>query len=386
VNTRTALSLAICALLSASARSQPDLAKIKADYLAVSTQVNKHLASDGMFLDDDAQSPGLLAKQWSLSADWLAASLDARSLVSPDDVKSAMLELAPSKKPDFIALDPTTFVVATPGEFGNFFIVTRKDGHYRVAWNIANPLPVHGKQAQVLAAWRPENARDQRRDVLTAGPVEAGLSSLPPDAKGRPRFYLDGTYSEPAGIVVPAQISIWVWDGSKAQPLFARRYGVDIEQDVGTRLEGSLLKVRDQGYFRTFSASCDCEVRPFDWTLRIAPVGVEDLGEKSLVPELDAVDELYDRLIHGKPTGEIASPEAIKVAKAVLRDARKSQTAKEWNESPGIGMLAASHMDQDKGVLCMDVDELGAYLYALRRSAGRFFIKGITKTDKDCGN
>jgi hypothetical protein len=381
--------MVICALLSTPAWSQPDLAKIKADYQAVSAQVEKHKASYGMFLDNDAQSPTLLAKQWSLAADWLAASLDAHSRVGPDDVKSAMLELAPSKKPDFVALNPTTFVVSTPGEFSNFFIVTRSKGHYRVAWNIASPQPVHGKNAQVLAAWRPENARGQSwysRYSLTAGPVEAGLSSLPPDAQGRPRFYLDGTYTVPAGIVVPAQISIWVWNGSKALPVFVERYGVDIGQDVGTRLEGNLLKIRNEHYFRTFDAPCDCEIRPFDRTLQIAGDGVRDLGDKSLVPELDAVDELYDRLIKGKPANDIASPAAIKVANAILMDVRKHTPAKEWKKSASLGMLQTWHTDKDNGVLCTNFDELGTYLYQLGQSAGRFVIKDIAKTDKDCGN
>jgi len=276
-------------------------------------------------------------------------------------------------------------VVATPSEIGNYFIVTRTAGHFRVAWNIADPQSVHGKQAQVLAAWRPRNAREQWRTILTAGPVSASLASLPPDAKGRSRFYLDGTYVEPVGIVVPAQISVWVWDGSRAKPLVVRRYAVDIDQNVGTRLEGNLLKVRQQEYFRTIDPSCDCEVRPTDWTLRITDNGVQDLGDKSLVPELDAVDELYYRLIHRKPASDIASPDAINAANALLLDVRKSETAKDWKESPGIGMLWGWHMDKNKGVLCLNVDDSGAYIYTLASSKGRIFISGIAKSDKDCG-
>jgi len=209
-----------------------DLAQLKADYASVSALVIKHHGSDAMFLDNDPGSPALLAKQWSLAGRWVATWLDMQRNATADELKRALNELTSKETPEVLTLDATSFLVASPGDFSNFFIVTRNDGRYRVAWNIADPQPVKGKQAELLAAWHAQNAIDQARDVRTARPIEAASGNLPADAKGHPRFYIDGTYTEPAGIVVPAQTSVWQWDGSHAQLLWIDRYGVDIDRSV----------------------------------------------------------------------------------------------------------------------------------------------------------
>ncbi len=227
-----------------------NLARIKENYTATSARVAKHHAAEAMFLDNDPGSPALLAEQWSLAGSWVAAWLNAHQNATADEVRHALIELAPRQKPDVLALDPTSFLVRSPGEFSNFFIVTRSVGRYRVAWNTADPQPVRGKQAELLAAWHAQSAIDQARDVPTAGPVEAESRILPSDADGHPRFYIDGTYTEPAGMVVPAQTSVWLWDGARAQLLWIDRYSVDIEQPVGTRIEGGLFKIRQVGNFR----------------------------------------------------------------------------------------------------------------------------------------
>lgn len=386
MNHRLALSIAICALLSAPAWSRPDLAKIKADYQAASAQVKKHQSSDGPYLDNDPQSPKWLAKKWALAGEWLTASLDASGSVGPDQVKAAMYALEPSGKPDFIALDATTFVVSVPGDFGNFFIVTKAAGHFHVAWSIADVQPVHGKPAEMLAAWRPENARDQRRDIPTAGPINGALGMLPPDARGRARFYIDGIYAEPIGSTVPAQVSVWMWDGTHARLLIARRFGVMLDQKVGTRLEGELLKVQQKKEFRTFSSCGQCEGRQVDWIVRVDGKGIADLGEASTVPELDAVDELLFRLIHGRSATDIASPAAIKSASAILRDARGDQPAKEWMKLPTIGMMGNWTVRKMPGaeMLCFTADESGTNIYKLIPKAGGFFIEDITRPDADC--
>ena len=383
---RLALSIAICALLSAPAWSRPDLAKIKADYQAASAQVKKHQSSDGSYLDNDPQSPKWLAKKWALAGEWLAASLDASDSVGPDRVQAAMHELEPSEKPAFIALGATTYVVSAPGDFGNFFIMSKTAGHFRVAWSIADQQPVRGKQAEMLAAWRPENARDQRRDVPTAGPVNGALGLLPVDAKGWARFYIDGIYVEPIGSTVPAQVTVWMWDGTHARLLIARRFGVMLDQKVGTRLDGELLKVQQKKEFRTFSSCGQCEGRQVDWIVRVDGKDVADLGETSTVPALDAVDELLFRLIHGRSATDIASPAAIKSASEIMRDARGDQSAKEWMKFPTIGMMGnwTVRKMQDAEIVCFTADESGTNIYKLIPKAGGFFIEDITRSDADC--
>ncbi|MBS0464965.1 MAG: hypothetical protein JSS03_08245 [Proteobacteria bacterium] len=211
------------------------------------------------------------------------------------------------------------------------------------------------------------------------------MGKLPTDAEGRARFFLAGTYAVPMGIIVPAQISIWAWDGNHASPLFVARYRVDIGQDTNVRLEGDLLKFRNEHDFNTILPPCDCEVRPFDHLVRIGREGIEDLGEHSLTPELDAVDAFYDRLLHRRSTGDLASAVAVEAGRRIVRDVRQNQPADTTPNATNLGMLQGWHMDVQRGVLCLDTEATGPYLYRLSKSAaGALSIRGIAKADEPC--
>ena len=366
--------------------------KIKTDYRAVSAQVEKHIV-DGQWIDDDPQSPTLLARQWSLAGEWVAAWLDARPSVSPDDLTVAINELAPSSgRAGYLALNGTTFVVAAPGPIGNVFIVTRSGDHYRLAWSTAESQKSNGRGAEVLAAWRAENARHGGRGPYwaasgRAGPVSPRLGMLPEDAAGHGRFYIDGFYAQSAGGTAGAQISLWVWDGVTAHPLIARDYVMMIDQQVGTRLEGNLLKVQEKKSFRAFFSCGGCEERQTDWIVRITNTGIEDLGEKVVAPELDAVDELFYRLIHGRSATGLAAPDAIEAAKRLVRDARGVSSAKAWKDFPTLGMMMGWKLakDGEQEILCLNTDPTGPNLFKLKPVGNAFFIAEIRETKEDCG-
>ena len=308
-----ARSVVLSLMLALSACGpQSNLRHIKTNYQAARVELRKHLVDD-FWIDNDPRSPELLARQWSLAGQWVAAWLSNRPSVSPDDVKTAILELAPGTNADSlacIALNDTTFLVTGPGPIGNVFIVTRSGRGYRLAWSTAQHQESIGKQDGVIAAWRPENARQGNRGP-DRGAVIPRLGRLPADANGHPRFYIDGIYAQSAGGTVGAQISIWLWDGVTARPLIARNFTYMIDQAVGTRMEGDLLKVQQKEFFQTFFACGGCEERQTDWILRIAADGIEDLGDTPVVPELDTIDELFYRLIHGKSVAGMAAPEAL---------------------------------------------------------------------------
>jgi len=71
-----------------------------------------------------------------------------------------------------------------------------------------------------------------------------------------------------------------------------------------------------------------------DWVVRVTPEAVEDLGETRAVPQLDLLDELFDRIIHGRSLADIASPGAIRAAGQIVRDAQSVSTPEEWERYP----------------------------------------------------
>lgn len=377
-------------IFSVSAWCQSNLDRLKSEYQSVISRLEKHLVFD-WWIDDDPESPNLLARHWSLAGEFVAAWLNAYPLEGLSGVKAALLELAPQSQPEYLQLGGETYLVVHPGPIGNVFIVTKLGGRYRVAWSTAQVQKAQGKQAEVLAAWRPENARHGDRGPYWAASGSAGsviprIGKLPDDAKGRPRFYIDGTYAQSAGATVGAQISVWLWNGDSAEPLIVRPYTVMLDQTVGTRLEGDLLKVRQKKFFRSFFSCGSCEERQTDWTVRLTPEGVEDVGEYSVVPDLDAADELFDRVIHNKSAADIAAPPAIKAAERIVAEARAGRSEKQWKEFPTLGMMGEWIIQNNKNskVLCLSVDDAGTMLFTLKPTDGRLFIVDLRQTDESC--
>lgn len=150
-NAAISVALALTAFTN-SARPQSKLEQIKIEYNNAIAEFQKHLV-DEQWIDDDPQSPNLLA------AEWVATWLDERPSATIGDLKAAMAVVAPSETPDPLALDDNSFLVVAPGPIGNVFIVARVGDHYRLAWSTAQPQKSSGKRAELLAAWRAENAR-----------------------------------------------------------------------------------------------------------------------------------------------------------------------------------------------------------------------------------
>jgi hypothetical protein len=357
-------------MMSVPAWPQEDLDKLKSEYKAVSSQLQKHFVFDS-WIDSDPESPKLLARQWSLAGEWVAAWLDAHPSEGPDGLKTALGELVPDgDEPEYLELNENAFLVVAPSPIGNVFIVAKSDGHYHLAWSTAQPQEARGEQAVILAAWRPENARHGGRGPYFAasgstGSVLPRLGKLPNDVRGQPRFYIDGTYAQSAGGTVGAQISVWVWDGMTARPQIARAYAFMVDQSVSTRVEGDLLKVQQKKFFRTFFSCGMCEERQTDWNVRLIPEGVQDLGEESLVPELDAVDELFYRVIHHKSAADVAAPSVIESAERIVGEVRAEKSVKDWKEFPTLGMIGTWKIKDDTNnkTLCLSLEDAGTNLF-----------------------
>ena len=396
----TLVAVAVClATHSVPAWAQSNLERIKADYTTASAKLAKHIDHD-QWIDDGPESPKLLARQWSLAGEWVAAWLNASPHAGPEGVKAALAKLANSPasqhpwiepSPEYLELNASTFLVVAPSPIGNVFIVSKSGDDYRVAWSTAQVQEASGESAEVLAAWRAENARFGGRGPYwvasgSAGSVQpARLGILPADVNGHPRFYIEGIYAQGAGGTFGEQISLWVWDGITARPQLTRDYAAYADQEAGVRMDGDLLKVEQKKFFRTLSSGGDSGERQTDWIVRITPDGMKELGETSLVPELDAVDELFSRVINNKSASDIAAPAAIMAAKGVVDSARAEESGEDWNKFPNLGMIGGWSVTKHKDgeVLCLALD-MGANNFKLRPEGAGFFITQITKTNESC--
>jgi hypothetical protein len=388
---RVQVSLFFVLMISVSTRAQTELDKLTSDYRSVAAQLQQHVVDDS-WIDDTAESPGLLEREWSLAGEWVAAWLNTHPAAGAEEIKAAIRGLAREEggEPECLMLADGAFVVTAPGPIGNVFIVAKAGGSYQLVWSTAQKQEAQGRFASSLAAWRAENARERARagpyGSSRAGSLVPSLGALPSDGRGNPRFYIHALYAQQAGGTVAAQISLWAWDGKTARLQIGREYAFMIDQQVGTRVEGDLLKVQEKKSFRSFFSCGSCEERQTDWTIRLTPNGIEDLGEKSLVPELDAVDELFYRVIHHQQVTGLAAPAVTRWANEIVQGARQEHSRKEWKDFPTLGMLGGWSVQKTRNgrILCMEVDDAGRNLFTLKPVHGRLFIADVKETKQDC--
>jgi len=258
---------------------------------------------------------------------------------------------------------------------GTVFVVAATSERYAMAWTIAGAAAGGAPEAGLLAAWAADRARDSCRvapPVMgSCGPLFAAIGRLPDDGAGDHRFYVDATCAQPMGLTVTAQLSIWRWTGRTAEPLYAKIYGYMVDQRLGTRLDGNLLRLRVKDEFKTFSACGSCEGRQRDWTIRIGPDRIEDLGETSAVPELDLIDALYDGILHDQPATDLAAPAVVTLLKSKTADLRMEAAAA--GDEPTLGMLwdwkVAAEGRRTK--LWLSTDDGGTYLFTIDTVAGK---------------
>src|SRR5882724_1027051 len=334
--------------------------------------------SHGFFLDDDPQAPALLEQEWSGVRQWAVAYLNAHPAAPDATIASAVGRLSPDLDIEVVRLDPRAVLVsASRGEVGTVFIVAAPSDRFAIAWTISDPAASNAQGTGLLAAWAADRARASCRRAppdetwLTCGALHGTIGTLPDERDGRHRFYVDATYAQPVGSTVTAQLSIWRWTGLAAEPLFAKSYDCMIDQKLGTRLDGDLLRLRVKDEFKTFSVCGSCEGRQLDWTIRIGADRIEDLGETSAVPELDLIDALYDRLMNEEPATDLASPAVVKTLEFKTAAIRKEASAS--GDPATLGMLWDWKVTTEgqRTKLWMSTDEGGTYLFTIDTAAGR---------------
>lgn len=384
------LWLALATALAAEPASAAD--KAGPSFQAAAAALAPH--ADGFHLDDQPGSSVLLTRQWDAlrraAAAWLDQHPDANGL----EVSAALKALKPASGPvdqgieaSALRLDDKAWLIAARvNEIGTVFILADSGGGFRTAWAIDRPETWGGGRSGPLLAWKPDNAQKScpaRRtgaDVRQCGPLYGGIGRLPDAEGGARRFFVDGTYAQPMGATVAGQISIWTWDDAAARPVFSTGYGYMVEQPWTVRTRGDVVAIRTKDAFRRIVACGACEGRQVVKTFRVSPTGLEPLSTQSLTPELDLIDDVYDRLALGQPTAGLATVPAARAMAAQLRQARTVTKPKGpaditagmimgWRASGGPGARTVCLETDDSGAAIFTIDAIGRRVLAVQPAA-----------------
>jgi hypothetical protein len=268
-------------------------------------------------------------------------------------------------------LAPGLFAITSfVNEIGSVMVVGRRWNGARVLWSIATAGPQAVDKEHVLDAWRAGQAKESCREKAheegwgRCGPMFGRVNVLPPDARGRPRFYVVGEYAQAMGFTVGMQTSVWRWDTDHAELLWIGSYGAMIDSELRDTFEDEVLRLGEKEDYRTFFSCGMCEGREVWQRLKITPDGVEDMGKVAVHPELDLVDELFVRLSEGKATEDIATPEVARKLRPLF--------PKPGADGVSFGMFENdTAMVQGGKSMCFTADEIGRLYFTLRDRPGR---------------
>jgi hypothetical protein len=372
---RSRFSLALLALTWCGS-ALADVADKETAYTLAAEHVQKH--SDNFWLDGSEEGDRALDRAWNLLAEWTAAYLNEHPGATPKRVKRA----APGGDLQILPLGPRTMLVsANVGDgFGTIFIVDGTRGAFHPVWSIRQRA---GREAfPRLDAWTAKGATEDCRKAVgdvdwgRCGPLQGNVARLPDDAQGHPRFYVEATYAQMAETTVGAQISFWTWTGSTAEPQFVKRYTYNFE-DQSTRFKDGKLTIRSTDYYRSFFSCGTCIGRQMNWSLRVGPQQIEDLGAIPVIPELDALDELLARAARHQPADDLAAPEVITLAASVMDGAYHDNTDHNYI-SAGMMEDTSVRPHGERTLVCLQTDDAGTFKLTMERRGAGFFISNMT--------
>jgi hypothetical protein len=328
--------------------------QIQSEYRVVEKELQSHC--DGFEIDNAPESARLLDRKWSLIAEWMAFNLNDRSSMTENNMEAVLKDLDPGLGGDAIKLGANSFVISVGfGEIGAFFIISGQPKNYKVVWAVKDAALNHKNDG--LSRWAVTAA--------TKNPPFGSIGKLPKRDNGTERFYVDAEYSQRMGGTVGNQISIWEWDGVKANPVFMKDY-VSFIDGTPTKFREGMLRIHTKEPFKSLFSCGSCPESDNEWTIAVTNDGINDLGLKPLVPELEAVDELFYRIQHDKPAADLASQAVL----AGLEDIRN-----------GDAMLGDWQIERKSGRTRLCIMVFGRRLFTMHQSGSKVFITGM----KDVG-
>lgn len=351
----------------------------------------------GMGISGTSEEKQALDALWTATQDWTVAFLQTNPAITTERLRTELFNHHGGNREDvapgnvFVLAPGVYAFTASFGETGNIFLIQRRDGHFAKVWDIrqadASALPL-------LKAWRNDHAfngceKEDDSNRGLCGPLFSDkIRVLPPDQMGRPRFYLNATYAQYAETTVAGQLSIWSLDGTVPKPQWAKRYLYNFE-DMSWHRDGALLKIRTTDWWHMFFACGSCVGRQMNWTLRIRPDGVDDLGMVPVVPELDAIDQLFYRVWKHQPADELANPEVLAVSAKMIAALQEDEAAiaKKYHEAIDPNYLSLGMLDGDpkaavvrKGrEVCLVTDNSGPIRVRFETRGGKLFATELAQ-------
>lgn len=322
MTTRSRWTCAItAAILATAAIAEPQTPEERYD--AALKVLKAHCGSD--CLPGVGSSPAevkALDALWDATQDWTLAFLESHPGITTEKLTTELLNRHPMDVDaervaprQVTVLAPDLYAVSTDWNWiGNVFLVGKRGGRWTVMWDIRR---AETGRFGVLKAWQSDHGGDSCRDDdlgYACGSLSGGVFPLKPDAQGRVRFGLGGTYAQGGSFTFTKQISFWRWDGTNAEPLLAHTYQQYLEdQQASVPNTPSRVVVRIKDEYKTVSACGSCVGRQLDWTFRILPDRIVDDGKRPLDPEADFIDALYVRLKDHQPVTGFGTPQALAV-------------------------------------------------------------------------
>jgi hypothetical protein len=202
---------------------------------------------------------------------------------------------------------------------------------------------------------------------MVCGPLSAALTRLSDEADGSRRFAVTGVYSQEAGATVGVQVSVWRWNGRAAEPLLALAFAQMLDDPIIAKATPGRLVLHAKGDLRRMFSCGACSGRQEEIDIDLPARGARIAGRRSLEPELDLVDALYDRLFRRQPTDDLATPAAA-ARLAPIVDARLAE-ARKAGLDPTLGMASWRLTRRDGAeTLCLSADDLDApQLFTIER-------------------
>jgi len=374
-------------------------------YKAAQSILKVHTLEQGILNDDSREARAALSEMWNAAGQAVIESLSSHPNAAPmqideylckQGIAAAGCDEGFSPQRDVVQLGKDLYAVAVATDTGGtVIIVGDRNGKPVRLWSLAS-ASVTGQQdpQDLIGAWLPDRTgiacrqEGSQHKPGSCGPLYSELGLLPPDSQGGPRFYVDAGYEQTLGATIGKQTSIWRWDGDHAELLWITFYDFMIDQALGTSFDNDkgILHIGEKGEFKTMFSCGSCINRPLDQSVLLTKTGVQDLGVRSLAPELDSIDDLFSRLERGWPTANIASSQVTSFLKQGIAEA-KQESEKIDPKWFSVGMIDSSTvvLTSSGADVCLEPDSaFGTLHFALHRTAdGGYFIKHVAAAPND---